>query len=172
MRNTILALVALALVALPIACGRQPLMVLPDAASSANSVGGTSGHDGGVSGAGGIVFIHLPDGGLPALLGDSGILGGILDAPKDSLLGQVFCGTEARLGASCSASTPGCILPSLGGACLCVNGTYLCPLNTSQGPTSCPAGAATGKTCLSPLAVCIGDGANACLCGLGTFNCF
>jgi hypothetical protein len=173
MRNTILA--SLALLTMLVACGRQPLSVLPDGGSS-DAAGGAGGHvggSGGVSGAAGMVLLRLPDGGLPALLGDSGILGGILDAPRDSLLGQVFCGPEAKFGASCSADTPGCLLPSLGGACLCVSGTYLCPLDTKQGPVACPKGAATGTTCLSPMSVCIGGGANGCICGLGSYvSCF
>jgi hypothetical protein len=113
----------------------------------------------------------LPDGGISALIGDSGILGGILDAPRDSLLGQTICGPEAKLGAPCSTETPGCVLPSLGGACACLGGTYVCPINTAQGPTACPKGAATGVGCLSIMSVCIGGGANACICA-GTYTCF
>ena len=125
------------------------------------------------SGTGGIpVFIELPDGGLAALLGDSGILNIILDAPRDGLLGQLLCGPEAKLGAPCSADNQICVLPSLGGGCLCVSGTYLCPFDTTSGPTTCPLGAQTGGRCLSPLTVCIGGGANACLCGLGSYTCF
>jgi hypothetical protein len=134
--------------------------------------GGESGSSGGLGGAGGRVFLSLPDGGLSSLIGDSGILGGILDAPRDSLLGQIICGPEARLGAPCSTTTLGCLLPSLGGACACLNGTYICPLNPNAGPTACPAGAGTNVKCISPLSTCIGGGANACVCGLGTYTCF
>jgi hypothetical protein len=148
-----------------VACGRVGLMV------PAGS-GGESGSFSGTGGTGGTVFLRLPDGGISSLLGDSGILGGILDAPRDSLLGQIVCGSEARLGASCSTETPGCLLPSLGGACVCIGGTYLCPNNPAQGPTACPKGAATGVSCSSMLSVCIGGGANACICGIGTYTCF
>jgi hypothetical protein len=147
------------------ACGRQPLMI-------PSGSGGHAGSGGGEGGAGGTIILRLPDGGLNALLGDSGILGGILDAPRDSLLGQLICGPEAKLGAACSSDTPGCILQSAGGACLCMNGNYLCPLDTSTGPQTCPKSAATGSSCFSPLSVCIGGGANACICGLGSYTCF
>ena len=160
-----LALLVVALAFLVVACGQEALMV-------PSGSGGHSGSTGGAGGAGGIVFIQLPDGGLSALLGDSGILGGILDAPRDSLLGQIICGPEARLGGHCSTNTPGCLLPSLGGACACISGTYLCPLNTSAGPAACPPGAGTGKSCISPLSTCIGGSANGCICGLGTYTCF
>ena len=146
-------------------CGRVGLMV------PAGS-GGESGASAGSGGAGGTIFLRLPDGGLSSLLGDSGILGGILDAPRDSLLGQIVCGPDARLGASCSTDMPGCLLPSLGGACACISGMYLCPNNPAEGPTACPKGAATGTRCTSMLSVCIGGGANACICGVGTYTCF
>jgi hypothetical protein len=168
------------------ACGRQPLETLPGAGGQ----GGQSGHTGhfgtggtigigtggttgtgGIPGTGGITgsggstsIFQLPDGGLPALLGDSGLIGGIMDAPRDSLIGQLFCGSEARLGAPCSVDGQMCVLPRMGGACLCVGGTYLCPLDPSSGPTACPPNAVTGAPCYSPLAVCIGGGANACIC--------
>ena len=142
-----------------VACGRVGLLPPPGS-------GGASGS----GGAGGTVFLVLPDGGIPALLGDSGILGGILDAPRDSLLGQIICGPEAKLGAPCSSEIPGCLLPSLGGACLCQEGVYLCPSNTTQGPTACPKGAATGGRCISIMSVCIGGGANACICGAFTYT--
>jgi|GEM_PF-2071718 len=200
MANRTLAKVAGALLVLATSCGRSALDA-PDAAtgsggvirtggsggvtstggSSSFSTGGRSGvigtgGSGGVPGAGGggggAVVLRLPDGGLTALLGDGGLLGGILDAPRDSLLGQVICGPEVRLGASCSASTVGCLLPSLGGACACVGGTYLCPSNSNAAPTPCPKGAKSGDGCLSPLSTCIGGGANACICGLGTYSCF
>ena len=161
MGKTSIAATAAALAVLALACGRQPLTV-------SSGSGGQSGASGG---SGGTVLIHLPDAGLAGLLGDSGILGGILDAPRDSLLGQIICGPEAKLGASCQADVPGCLLPSLGGLCYCASGMYICPLDPSKGPTACPAGAATGGRCISPLSVCIGDGANACIC-LGTYTCF
>jgi len=113
----------------------------------------------------------LGDGGLSALLGDGGLVSGILDARRDSVLGQVICGPEARLGAPCSASTLVCVLPSLGGVCSCVAGSYLCPANTNAVLTPCPKGAQTGFACNSPLSTCVGGGANACLCGLGTYTC-
>jgi hypothetical protein len=146
-----------------VACGRVGLL-------APSGSGGVSGSAGGSGGAGGTVFLTLPDGGIPALLGDSGILGGILDAPRDSLLGQIVCGPEAKLGAPCSTEIPGCLLPSLGGACACVGGMYLCPTNTTQGPTACPKGATTGGRCTSIMSVCIGGGANACVCGVGTYT--
>jgi hypothetical protein len=160
-----LAILSLALAIVAGACGRQPLMA---------AGGQEGGRSGGRGGAGGSipVIVQLPDGGLPALLGDSGIMAGILDAPRDSLLGQLICGPEARFGASCSPETLPCLLPSLGGACVCINGTYLCPLNPEQGPTACPKQASTGAACISPLSVCIGGGANACICGLGSYTCF
>ena len=147
-----------------VACGRVGLMAPPGS-------GGTSGSASGAGGTGGTVFLRLPDGGISSILGDSGILGGILDAPRDSLLGQIVCGPEAQFGASCSTETPGCLLPSLGGACACIGGMYLCPTNTAQGPTACPKGAATGVRCTSMLSVCIGGAANACICA-GTYTCF
>jgi hypothetical protein len=148
------------------ACGRQPLV----APSGSGGQGGAGAGSGGAGG--GIVIVRLPDGGLNALIGDSGILGGIIDAPRDSLLGQIFCGPEAQFGAKCSGDSQACLLPSLGGACACINGTYLCPLNPSAGPQECPPGAATNGSCFSPLSVCMGGGANACICGLGTYTCF
>jgi hypothetical protein len=160
------ALLAFAMAIFAGACGRDPLLV-------SSSPGGQAGSGGGSGGAGGgTVILHLPDGGISALIGDSGILGGILDAPRDSLIGQVICGPEAQIGAKCSTDSLGCLLPSLGGACACVSGTYLCPLNTSAGPQTCPQNAATGKSCISPLSVCVGGGANACICGLGSYTCF
>jgi hypothetical protein len=171
---------AAALAVLAGACGRDALMensamtggARPASASGGVIGAGPTGGAGGASGAGGTVVLRLPDGGIGALIGDSGILGGILDAPRDSLIGQVLCGPEARIGAPCSSVGPGCLLPSLGGACACLGGTYVCPLNPSQGPTACPAGAASGKSCFSPLSVCIGGAANACICGVGTYTCF
>jgi hypothetical protein len=167
-----------AFVALLGACGRDPLAVPDDMAGQGGTgvpttgkggAGGVAGGGGG--GAGGTVVVRLPDGGISALLGDSGILNGIMDAPRDSMLGQIICPPEARLGAKCSAGSPPCLLPSLGGACTCVSETYVCPFDTTSGPQPCPSGAATGGSCLSPLAVCIGGGANACIC-LGTYTCF
>jgi hypothetical protein len=164
MAKKALALASVALALLGSACGRQPLGVPPGS-------GGQSGQSGGSGGAGGgRVIWQLPDGGLSALIGDSGILGGILDAPRDSLLGQLICGPEVRLLAPCSPNTPPCLLPSAGGICACTNGNYLCPLNTTDGPLPCPPGATTGSPCLSPLSFCIGGGANACMC-IGTYTC-
>jgi hypothetical protein len=143
----------------------------------AGGIGGFAGR----GGSGGTVVLRLPDGGLPALLGDGGLpplvgdgglLNGILDGPRDSFVGQVLCGPEVRLGAPCSASALGCLLPSLGGACACVGGAYLCPTNTNAAPAPCPKGAATGDRCTSPLSTCIGGGATACICGLGSYTCF
>jgi hypothetical protein len=149
------------------ACGRNAM--LP--ATEDGGHGGAGGGGKGGSGAGGTVVLQLPDGGISALLGDSGVLNGILDAPRDSLIGQLICGPEAKLGAKCSTTEPFCILPSLGGACYCANGNYLCPFDTTSGPQACPNGAASGGTCINPLAVCIGGGANACVC-IGTYMCF
>jgi hypothetical protein len=166
MWKTNLALLILASVISAGACGRQPLVL------AAGSGGQDGGRGSGGAGGGNPVILQLPDGGISALLGDSGILGGILDAPRDSMLGQLICGPEARFGAPCSAGTQGCLLPSLGGACACISGTYLCPLNPEQGPTACPKQAVSGAACISPLSVCIGGGANACICGLGSYTCF
>ena len=167
--------VAFAFAALAGACGRDP-MTVPEGMTGHGGAGGVPGGKGGKggsggSGAGGAVVLSLPDGGIAALLGDSGILGGIMDAPRDSLLGQIICPPEARLGAKCDSDSLPCLLPSLGGICTCVSGTYLCPLDPTSEPQACPPGAATGGTCISPLAVCIGGGANACIC-LGTYTCF
>jgi len=165
MGKRILAQVFVASAIFAVACGGRVPLTAPSGS------GGSPGSAGGSGGTGIPVFLRLPDGGIQSLLGDSGILGGILDAPRDSLLGQVFCGPDAMIGASCSAQTPGCLLPSLGGACACVGGMYLCPNNPAQGPTGCPKGAATGGRCSSLLSVCIGGGANACICA-GTYTCF
>lgn len=160
------------------ACSGSPMMVSSGSGGRLAGTGGnagTGGHSatGGAGGNGQTSFvIPLPDGGLALLFGDGGLLAGILDAPRDNLLGQIICGPEVKLGGACSTSDVGCLLPSLGGACACVNGVYLCPLNTAAGPTTCPVGAATGKTCLSPLSTCIGGSANACVCGVGTYICF
>jgi len=164
MGKRILASVVVASAMFVVACGRVGLMPPPGS-------GGAPGSANGSGGTGGTVFLRLPDGGLSSLFGDSGILGGILDAPRDSLLGQIFCGPEAMFGAACSTETPGCLLPSLGGACACISGMYLCPNNPAQGPTACPMGAATGGRCTSMLSVCIGGAANACICA-GTYTCF
>ena len=151
-------------------------------AGAGGVVAGAGGRGGVASsgGGGGTAVVRLPDGGLPpllgdgglsALLGDGGLLSGILDARRDSVLGQVICGPEARLGAPCSASTLVCVLPSLGGVCSCIGGTFLCPANTNAAPTLCPKGTQTGSACNSPLSTCVGGGANACVCGLGTYTC-
>jgi hypothetical protein len=167
MGKRILVQVFVASAILAVACGGR-VALLPPSGS-----GGESGSSGGSGGAGGRVFLNLPDGGLSSLFGDGGILGGILDAPRDSLLGQLICGPEAKLNAKCSSESLGCLLPSLGGACICFGGTYLCPTDTTQGPTACPKGAAAGSHCSSIMSVCIGGGANACICGLGTYTtCF
>ena len=105
------------------------------------------------------------------MLGDSGIIGGILDAPRDSLLGMIFCGPEAKLGVPCARDGEVCVLGSLGGACTCMRGIYICPVDTTNGPAPCPEGVKTGSPCLSPLSVCIGNGANACLCMLPNYFC-
>jgi hypothetical protein len=132
---------------------------------------GGSGMGGSGTGGGGGFTITLPDGGLGALLGDGGILGGILDAPRDNLLGQIICGPEVKTGTSCPSTVPGCVLESAGGACICLNGFFVCPASTGA-PGACPKGAATGVTCTSILTTCIGGGATACICGIGTYTCF
>ena len=191
MGTRLLAQVVIASAVLGIACGRVGLLPAPDSGTHSSSLGGAGGsssgsagdsgaggtRDGGPGGksnsggAGGFV-IPIPDGGLSFIFGDGGLLAGILDAPRDSLLGQVICGPEAKLGAPCSSTgVPGCILPSLGGVCACLNGTYVCPLG-SGGPQACPPGAGTGSRCLSPLSTCIGGSANGCICGAGTYTCF
>jgi hypothetical protein len=114
----------------------------------------------------------LPDGGLAELLGDGGLLNGILDAPRDGVLGQVLCAPEVKTGVACSDTVSGCVLPSLGGVCLCANGAYVCPTSTSDGPKACPAGAATGVACIAMLTTCMGGGATACFCALGTYVCY
>jgi hypothetical protein len=173
------------------ACGRQPLIAWPDAGPGAEcgcaglggqsvdvgvdvgGVGGSTGtSDAAISGTGGTVFVRVPDGGFSPIIRDSGILNGILDAPRDSLLGMLFCGPEVRLGVPCSVSDQVCVLGSLGGVCTCVGGMYLCPLDTSSGPGPCPQGAVTGGFCLSPLSLCLGGGANACFCSVGSYSCF
>jgi hypothetical protein len=148
------------------ACGRNALLPAGEDGGQGGAGGGGRGGSGGST-----VVLRLPDGGLSALLGDSGVLGGILDAPRDSMIGQIICGPEAKLGAQCSTDQPVCLLPSLGGACYCANGNYLCPLDPTAGPQACPKGATSGASCVNPLAVCIGGGANACIC-TGTYMCF
>lgn len=164
----------LAAAILGVACGRAPLDVPADSTGQGGAGGkrGPGGHAGVPGGgAGGSVFVRLPDGGIASLLGDSGILGGITDAPRDSLLGQMICGPGVRFGAPCVTSSIPCLLPSLGGACLCVGGSYLCPLDPTAAPQPCPAGAATGAACFSLMSVCVGGGANGCLC-MDTYTCF
>jgi hypothetical protein len=154
------------------ACGRNPMLSSPEDEGQGGQGGKPGGGRGGSSGAGGsTVLLQLPDGGLSSLLGDSGILGGILDAPRDSIIGQLICGPEARLGAPCSVDNQLCMLQSLGGACICMNGTYICPLNPSSGPTACPPNARSGGACMSPLAICIGGGTNGCVCLGTTYQC-
>ena len=135
-------------------CGRNALLPSSPSEGGAGQTGSRGA--GGTTGGGGFGFA-LPDGGIAALLGDGGA-------------GQFLCGPEVRLGASCSGSVPICILPSLGGVCACLSGTYLCPLSTG-GPSQCPPGTANGATCKSPLSTCIGGSAVGCICGLGTYSC-
>ena len=129
--------------------------------------GGTqAGGAGGIrssGGAGGITFV-IPDADIGSLLRDGG-LNGILDAPRDSIVGQIICGPEVKLGASCSGTSQACVLPNLGGVCLCQNGTYLCPTNTTGTPAACPSSALSGGSCAAMMSTCIGD-SYACLCVL------
>ena len=191
MGTRVLVQAVIALAAFGTACGRVGLLPAKDSGAPSGSLGGSGGSGAGGSGgsgpagardagadgkansggAGGFV-LPLPDGGLSVLFGDGGLLAGILDAPRDSLLGQIICGPEAKLGAPCSsAGVPGCILPSLGGVCACLNGSYVCPLGTGA-PQTCPQGAETGSSCISPLSTCIGGAVNGCICGVGTYTCF
>jgi hypothetical protein len=162
---------------------------LPDSSGAGGTKGDTAdavGSDGARDG-----VVVRSDGGLSDLIGgnrtlggildsgilggllDAGILGGITDASRSGLLSQAICDSKVKTGDACSsATTPGCILSNLGGLCACLNGAYLCPLNTSQSPQPCPAAAATGTTCLSPLSTCIGGSTTACICGLGSYTCF
>jgi hypothetical protein len=176
MRKRTLVHVATAVALFGAACTRSGLTSPADSGVHIDTALDSSG-SGGVSGATGSggawsIKIQLPDGGLSAIFGDGGLWAEILDASRDNLLGQVLCDSKVKSGDTCSSTTTiGCLLPSLGGACACLNGTYLCPANTSQSPQPCPAGAATGTTCLSLLSTCIGGSANACICGLGTYTC-
>ena len=189
MTKAILTLLTVTSAALGFSCGRQPLVALPDAGPIAEcgcggeggqvmdvGLGGHTGTGGtgtgGISGTGGTVFVRVPDGGFSSLIGDSGIMNRILDAPRDGLFGMLFCSPEVRLGVPCSVSGEVCVLGSLGGICTCVGGLYMCPLDTSSGPALCPQGAVTGGTCLSPLSLCMGGGANACFCSIGSYYCF
>lgn len=113
----------------------------------------------------------LPDGGLAALLGDGGLMNGLLDAPRDSVIGQIICGKEVKLGAACSSDSPGCVLASLGGVCACVAGIYVCPTSTTAGPLTCPGDAVNGGRCTTPMATCTGAGNRLCLCALSTYVC-
>jgi hypothetical protein len=170
MSNKLLAQMLFAAALVVASCGRDGLAVSagrdasPDQAKDAGGsrdVGGSPGFGGGRGGGLGFQF---PDGGL------GGLLGGILDAPRDNLLGQLLCGPEVRMGASCSSNVLGCVLPSFGGLCLCTSGVYVCPLNT--GPLQdCPRGAATGTKCISPLSACLGGSGVGCICELGTYAC-
>lgn len=174
MANKPLAQMLLAAALVTASCGRDGLAVSAGTDASPDQAKGADGSRGvgdspGSGGSGGLGF-RFPDGGLSAVLADSGLLGGILDAPRDNLLGLILCGPEVRLGASCSSSVLGCVLPSLGGICLCTSGVYVCPLNT--GPLQdCPRGAATGTTCISPLSACLGGSGIGCICELGTYAC-
>jgi hypothetical protein len=136
--------------------------------------------DAGLTGLLGDAPLSLPDGGLGSFLGDasltsllddSGIVNGILDAPRDSVVGQIICGNEVKLGAACSTDSLGCVLPSGGGACACLGGIYICPASTTAGPQTCPADAVNGGKCTTPMALCTGAGTKACFCVLGTYVC-
>jgi hypothetical protein len=190
--------VAAAVALLGASCTRSGLTSLADsgtqidASLNSSGAGGAKGGTADAAGSGGAsggVFV-LPDGGLLALIGDNnllggildagtlggildaGTLGGIMDASRDSLLGQAICDSKVKTGDACSsATTPGCVLSNLGGLCVCLNGAYFCPQNTSQAPQACPSSAATGTPCSSALSTCIGGSANACVCGLGTYIC-
>jgi hypothetical protein len=168
MPNKLLAQTLLAAALVVASCGRDGLAVSAARDASPDQARGADGSRGvgdspGSDGRGGFGF-QVPDGGL------GGLLGGILDAPRDNPLGLILCGPEVRLGASCSSSVLGCVLPSLGGICLCTSGVYVCPLNT--GPLQdCPRGAATGTTCISPLSACLGGSGFGCICELGTYAC-
>ena len=142
-----------------VACDGGGLTVNLGAAGGSGGARGTGGRSGG---AGGFAF-SLPDGGLAGLLGGGGLLAG-------GLAGQLLCGPEVRLGAKCSGGVPGCVLPSLGGVCACLSGTYFCPQNPTAGPTLCPAGATTGMSCSSLLSACLSGGASGCICA-GTYIC-
>jgi hypothetical protein len=154
MRKRSLAQVFLGAILIVASCGRDGLTV-PSRTDGAAGRTGSRGA-GGTTG-GGSLGALLPDGGLAALLGDGGA-------------GQLICGPEVRLGASCSGTVPVCLLPSLGGVCACVSGNYLCPVSTAP-PSDCPLGAATGVSCKSPLSICMGGSAVGCLCGMGTYTC-
>jgi len=137
MANKPLAQMLFAAALVMTSCGRDGLVVSAGRDASPDQAKGADGSRGvgdspGSGGRGGIGF-PFPDGGL------GGLLGGILDAPRDNLVGLIVCGPEVRLGASCSSNVLGCVLPSLGGICLCTSGFYVCPLNT--GPLQdCPRG--------------------------------
>ena len=174
MPNKLLAQMLFAAALVGTSCGRDGLAVSAGRDASPAQAKGADGSRGvgdspGSGGRGGLGF-QFPDGGLSALVADSGLLGGILDAQRDNLIGLILCGPEVRLGASCSSNVLGCVLPSLGGICLCTSGVYVCPLNT--GPLQdCPRGAATGTTCISPLSACLGGSGIGCICELGTYAC-
>ena len=166
MTNKLLAQMLFAAALVGTSCGRDGLAVSAgrDASPDRARDAGGSRDVGGSAGFGGGLGFQVPDGGLGFLLG------GILDAPRDNPLGQLLCGPEVHMGASCSSGVPGCVLPSLGGLCLCTSGVYVCPLNT--GPIqACPRGAATGTKCNSPLSTCLGGSGVGCVCELGTYAC-
>jgi hypothetical protein len=154
MRKKSLAQVILGAILIVASCGRDGIMVPSRTDGGAGQTGSRGA--GGASGGGGLGVL-LPDGGIAALLGDGGV-------------GQLICGPEVRLGAPCSGGVPLCALPSLGGVCACLSGTYVCPASTAP-PSQCPPGAATGVGCKSPLSLCMGGSAVGCLCGLGTYTC-
>jgi len=179
MPNKLLAQMLFAAALVVASCGRDGLAVSAGRDASPAQATGTDGSrevasspgfGGGRGGGSGFQLPDLPDGGLRALLADSGLLGGILDAPRDNLLGLLLCGPEVHIGASCSSNVLGCVLPSFSGLCLCTSGVYVCPLNT--GPLQdCPRGAATGTKCISPLSACLGGSGVGCICELGTYAC-
>jgi hypothetical protein len=184
MRKQLVTPAVLAVLLAAVSCTRDGLLVYPRNENDASLPGGAGGSQGGPPGTGGVlgsaggrgglpglggggVSFQIPDAGLAALLGDGGLLGGLLDS---GVLSQALCGPEVRLGASCSGAIPACLLPSLGGVCACVSGTYLCPLSTAA-PKPCPPGAATGGVCLSPLSTCTNGTTGGCFCGMGTYTC-
>lgn len=130
------------------ACWRDGLYAPPpDAATTSR---------GGIPGIGSLVRM-LPEGGLAALFGDSG-------------LADVVCEPKVKAGTACSSDGTACVLSNLGGVCVCTSGRYLCPSDTTGGAKPCPAGVATGAICLSPLSICIAQD-TACLCGMGSYSC-
>jgi hypothetical protein len=139
--------------------------------------GGALAKDAGAGGAGGGFSLRVPDGGFRL-----DALGGLLDALGNSPLSRLVCGKDVQSGAACTPAEAGisaCVLSNLRGICNCTpllgRGFWVCPTLTSgdggAALPSCPSGAATGGPCPTPLATCLGGGAVACLCGLGTYTC-